>query len=106
MSIAETASTVTFTVAAEVTDGAVLPDQTVIEGFPVTAGLSKLDMVPDFLGNGGWILAQFTANGFKGLLFKQTLLNDDSFRLSQMLTIFHKYLLKRRCFRHHNFLKD
>ena len=106
MGIAETAGMVTFKIAAEVAECAVLPDQTIVEGFPVAAGLSELDMAPYFLGNGGGILAQFTAYGFKGLLFQQTLFDGDSFSLGQMFTVFHKYLLKRRCFKHHNLLKE
>jgi len=61
--------------------GAALPNQTVIKGFTVTAGLSKLEMVPYFLRNSGWVLTKFTANAFKRFLSNQSLFNDISFFL-------------------------
>jgi len=84
--------------------GAALPTQTVIKGFPVTAGLFKMEMVLYFLRNSGWVLAKFTANAFKRCFFNQPLFNDISLFLEQMSVLIHMYLLKRHHPRHHNFM--
>ena len=49
MGIAESTRTVALAVAAKVTDSAVPPEQAVMEGLPIAARLSELDMVSDFL---------------------------------------------------------
>jgi hypothetical protein len=56
MGITEVAVTVTFPVAANMANSAAFPNQAVVEGLPVAAGLPELDMVSDFLCNRGWIL--------------------------------------------------
>ncbi len=82
MGIAAAAAAPALAASAEVLDGAVLPDQAVIERLSVTAGPAELDMVPDFLGDSCGVFAQLTADAFKGFLFQQASLNDDSFGLS------------------------
>ena len=67
--IAEAAVTRTPSATAKMPNSAVFPNQTVIEGLPVAAGLSKLDMVFNFLANGSWILAKLTADAFEGFSF-------------------------------------
>ena len=62
-------------------EGAVFPDQTVTERFAVAAGLSKLDMIPDFLRYGSWILTKLPTDTFKRFLFHQPPLNEDSILL-------------------------
>ena len=106
MGIAEAAIVFATAVAAKMLDITAFTDGTVIEGLSVAAGLFKLDMVSDFLGNCGRILVQLVADAFKGFLLQQPVFNDDSFSLGQMSLFVHKYLLKRHRLSYDNLLKD
>jgi hypothetical protein len=79
MGIAEATIAFATAVAAKMLDSTAFTDGTVIVRLSVAAGLFKLDMVSDFLGNGGRILVQFAADAFKGFIFQQPVFNDDSF---------------------------
>jgi hypothetical protein len=79
MGIAKATIAFATAIVAKMLDSTAFTDGTVIEWLSVAAGLFKLDMVSDFLGNSGRILVQFAADAFKGLLFQQPVFNDDSF---------------------------
>ena len=65
MGIAEATIAFATAVAAKMLDCTAFTDGTVIEWLSVAAGLFKLNMVSDFLGNSGRILVQFVANTLK-----------------------------------------
>jgi len=69
MGTAKVAVTAALPVAAKIADRAVFPVQAVVERPAIAAGIPELDMVPDFLGNCGWVLAKFTPNAIKRFFF-------------------------------------
>jgi len=69
MGITEVTVAVTLLVAAKMLGSAVFSIQAVVEGFPVAASLSELDMTPNLFRNRGRILAKLTTNAFKRFYF-------------------------------------
>jgi hypothetical protein len=68
MGITEAAVAATPLAATKMPDSAVFSILAIIKDFSVAASLSKLDMVPYFFSNRGWILAKLMADAFKRFL--------------------------------------